>query len=677
MSFLQPILLLALPLVALPVVIHLVHQYRHRSVPWAAMMFLVRARRMNQGMARLRYWLIMLMRMLAVLGLILAVSRPLSTGWWSGLGAAKAEVTLVLLDRSASMELRDIQTGESKRSTALGKLAGLLGTRAAEAELVLIDSATREARRVESVRALPDLPFAAATAAGADIPGLLEVALGYLEANDAGSADVWICSDLAETDWDAGSGRWAVIREKLASRKGVRIFLLSYPGSGSGNLAVRVSGALLERRGEKSELVMDLEVLGVKEAGVEVGGSVALEFELGGVRSVVEVQLERGGAELKGHRIPVESGLESGWGRVRLPGDSNLLDSSYYFVFAERPLRRSVVVAEDAGVGEALRLALSIPAESGLRQEADLLGVGQAGSIDWESTGLVVWQGPLPEGRTAELLEQFAGQGRRVMFFPSAGAGEGEFLGVRWGAEWEVSGEPKRVGWWRGDADLLGRTGSGEALPVEELRAYRGWGMEHGGTVLGRFDDDQPFLVRVSEGEGVVYFCGVLPVAESSSLERDGIVFYAMLQRALMEGSAGLSRVGQRDAGGGVMADREDWERVARWEGGVAGLAEGLVPGVYRSGDEWVAVNRPVAEDLPLALPASAVDGLFEGAVYERIEDEVGNVSPLAREVWRLFLVAMMLALVGEALLCLPSVKPKAIPRAGFERMRERMGGGS
>ncbi|MGA1239079.1 MAG: BatA domain-containing protein, partial [Limisphaerales bacterium] len=260
MSFLQPILLLGLPLVALPLVIHLVHQYRHRSVPWAAMMFLVRARRMNQGMAKLRYWLIMLMRMLAVLGLILALSRPLSTGWWSGLGAAKAEVTVVLLDRSASMELRDIQTGESKRSTALVKLAGSLEERAGEAELVLIDSATREARRVESVRALPDLPFAAATAAAADIPGLLETALGYLEANDAGSADVWICSDLAEADWDAGSGRWAVMREQLASRKGVRVFLLSYPGLGVGNLAVRVSSAWLERRGDRAELVLDVAV---------------------------------------------------------------------------------------------------------------------------------------------------------------------------------------------------------------------------------------------------------------------------------------------------------------------------------------------------------------------------------------------------------------------------------
>ncbi len=36
MSFLQPLILVALPLVALPILIHLINQYRHRTVPWAA-----------------------------------------------------------------------------------------------------------------------------------------------------------------------------------------------------------------------------------------------------------------------------------------------------------------------------------------------------------------------------------------------------------------------------------------------------------------------------------------------------------------------------------------------------------------------------------------------------------------------------------------------------------------
>ena len=70
MNFLQPWILYALPLMALPILIHLINRHRHRSVDWAAMMFLVSAKRMNKGMARLRYVLIMLLRMLAIAVLV-------------------------------------------------------------------------------------------------------------------------------------------------------------------------------------------------------------------------------------------------------------------------------------------------------------------------------------------------------------------------------------------------------------------------------------------------------------------------------------------------------------------------------------------------------------------------------------------------------------------------------
>ena len=81
MSFLQPMLLAALPLVALPIIIHLINQRRYQTIRWAAMMFLLAANRMSRGYARLRQWLIMAFRMAAIAGLIFAVSRPLAGGW--------------------------------------------------------------------------------------------------------------------------------------------------------------------------------------------------------------------------------------------------------------------------------------------------------------------------------------------------------------------------------------------------------------------------------------------------------------------------------------------------------------------------------------------------------------------------------------------------------------------
>src|SRR3954470_20531307 len=113
MTFLQPALLLALPLAALPVIIHLIHLYRRRQVKWAAMMFLLAAQRMNKGLSRLRQILILAFRVLplaaqrmnkglsrlrqililafrvlALAALIFVITRPLAGGWLGLLGGA-------------------------------------------------------------------------------------------------------------------------------------------------------------------------------------------------------------------------------------------------------------------------------------------------------------------------------------------------------------------------------------------------------------------------------------------------------------------------------------------------------------------------------------------------------------------------------------------------------------
>src|SRR5271163_923372 len=107
MSFLQPWMLLGLPLVALPILLHLINQLRYQTVRWGAMMFLLAAQRMSRGYARLRQWLILLFRMLAVAGLIFAVGRPLASGVLGLAGGGRADTTIVLLDCSPSMQQID------------------------------------------------------------------------------------------------------------------------------------------------------------------------------------------------------------------------------------------------------------------------------------------------------------------------------------------------------------------------------------------------------------------------------------------------------------------------------------------------------------------------------------------------------------------------------------------
>jgi len=664
MSFLNPLILAALPLMVLPILIHLINQHRHRTVQWAAMMFLVSAKRMHKGMARLRYLLIMLMRIAAIGAMILAFSRPLASGWMSGVGMGKPDATLILLDRSASMETQDIQTGESKRSTALKKLAELLEKRDYGSQLILIDSANGEAHSIESPKALIGLPITEATATSANIPGMLETALAYLKANKSGRADIWICSDLNENDWAPNSGRWAAILEQFSQLKSVHHFLLSYTDQPSNNLSIRVANVKRRQIGNRDELILDVLLRAENQQAQtsNVARRIPIEFEVNNVRSVIDVELDAQGASLQGHRIPIDSKLRSGWGSVALPSDSNPLDNRFYFVFSEPPVRKAIIVTGDPKTGKAFHRGLGIPTESHLQHSARVIPLSRVVEIDWESTGLLIWQAPLPSGLLAKQIESFVNSGRVVMFFPPAQSGSEKLFNLSWGNWQKPKHEQGKVTWWRGNADLLAHAGSGDPLPLNELRTYRYRTIEslkakNPGTPLARLGDDKPLLVRVATDRGGVYFCSTLPTAQFSSLERDGIVFYVMLQRALAEASRSLSPASQHDAAPGVLADHTPWKLVAPIENAPSISQRGLHAGVYQNEGYWAAVNRSLDEDHSKITRVGTVDELFDGLPYQRIDDSVGDTSSLANEIWRIFLIAMVLAMILEAALCMPEKK--------------------
>jgi hypothetical protein len=83
---------------------------------------------------------------------------------------------------------------------------------------------------------------------------------------------------------------------------------------------------------------------------------------------------------------------------------------------------------------------------------------------------------------------------------------------------------------------------------------------------------------------------------------------------------------------------------------------------VFACGERLAAVNRPAAEDASLALADERIDGLFRGLSFTRITGTAGDTTSLVQEIWRAFLIAMLVALVVEGLLSLP--RPAAADRA-------------
>ena len=654
MSFLQPWLLWGLPLIALPIIIHLINQRRFQTIQWAAMMFLLAAHRMARGYSRLRQWLIMLFRMLAIAGLLFAVARPLASGWLGLAAGGQADTTIVLLDRSPSMQQRGSGTGESKLETGKKQLVQTLQT-LGSARWVVVDSVSNAPHQIESPAGIMNLPNAGPASSPADLPMMLQTAHDYIRDNRSGRTEIWICSDLRENDWTAESNRWSTLRDAFHEfPQGVRFHLLAYSQLPSTNTSVRVTEVKRQVTSDGAELLVSLKIS--REGTEDQKVSIPVEFDIEGARSVLTVELDGSTTELKDHRIPLERARERGWGRVSIPADANPADDDFYFVFDVPPPRKTIIVAEEPQVEKPLQLAAAIPPETSFVCTADVIGIDQLPTVDWDQVSLVLWQAQLPLGNEADLLQSFVERGGQVVFLPPRNPSSDEFSGIRWN-EWVSSNDNIPLETWRSDGDLLSRTLNGQL----EIHQYCGLSGEH--TPLAILKGGATLLARVPTKRGGVYFWATTPAPRDSSLATGGVVLYAFVQRAISAGAVVLGKSRQLDAGDSQGETPSTWNPITEGDQGISTEAM-YHRGVYGASDRLLAVNRPVNEDDARVLNETRLAELFRGLNFVRVDDQAGSLSSLIQEIWRVFLITMLISLILEAVLCLPKVaKPTESPR--------------
>ena len=121
MLFLSPLLLWFLAAASVPIVIHLINRRRHKTIQWAAMQFLLKASRESRGKKKLRNILILTCRALGIAALALAAARPIVSGLM-GWGGGSIDTVVLLLDRSASMEVKPGDGLESRREIVVKKV---------------------------------------------------------------------------------------------------------------------------------------------------------------------------------------------------------------------------------------------------------------------------------------------------------------------------------------------------------------------------------------------------------------------------------------------------------------------------------------------------------------------------------------------------------------------------
>jgi hypothetical protein len=240
------------------------------------------------------------------------------------------------------------------------------------------------------------------------------------------------------------------------------------------------------------------------------------------------------------------------------------------------------------------------------------------------------------------------------------------FAGVSWGA-WTAHAKTVVPESWRTDQDLLSNTLAGTALPLGELEIRRSCGIEGDALPLASLPGGAALLAR-SPGAVGVSFCATTPAPRDSSLAAEGIVLYALVQRAIDRGLGVLGRARQLDAGPAaaeLASAGEPWVRRAGPTDATS-TATGLHAGVFAAGERLYAVNRPAAEDAAAVVADERIDGLFRGLGFSRITGRAGARDSIVQEIWRAFLIAMLLAIIGEGLLSLPRRQPAEPAPGGF-----------
>jgi hypothetical protein len=134
-----------------------------------------------------------------------------------------------------------------------------------------------------------------------------------------------------------------------------------------------------------------------------------------------------------------------------------------------------------------------------------------------------------------------------------------------------------------------------------------------------------------------------------------------MLQRLLQDGARRLQSVSTTVCGELSAADRaKTWVCVDSKEPKDIRFDAG----VYKSGDQLMAVNRPAAEDDPETMDSGDIKKLFGSLPLQMLQDRRIDSDPVQGEIWRVFLFLMLLFILGEGLLILPAKRRPATTAA-------------
>ncbi|MCE2503496.1 MAG: BatA and WFA domain-containing protein [Chlorobi bacterium] len=683
MSFLNPLVLIALAAASIPFLLHLLNVRKLRRVEFSSLMFLKELQKTRVRKIKLKQILLLILRTALVIFVVLAFARPVLRGT-SGLPGARAAATVVIIvDNSTSMEVRDDQGKRFKQAkdVVVRLLENLeQGDQAAIVPLSDPGKALEEGtsqNRERLIRQVVDLQTGYGGGRYADA---IPVALQILESAPNLNREIYLITDAQNINSDGLQNAPFVID------RNTRLQVL--PIGENGNLPANIGIDSLQLLTTLFEADKPLDVRAwVHHYGHKPIEDVSVALYIEENRAAQSsISLEPGesiAVELSAP--PKRSGFLGGY--VQVEGDDLQEDNRRYFAFRVIDGSRVAIVASGES-RQLLEVLLGLPGlfhtqsfSSNALSTVDLNNFSAIALVDIPTTsssmgkrladyvesggGLVIWAGP---------------QVKATEFNSTLGAA----LRLPLGSLIQPTGDIPPLGFGRFEkghplfAGVFDRAKSRGRVESPEIYRVLPPG---GGDPIITMTNGMPFMTELRRGKGRVLYIAVPPSRAWSDLPRRSIFVPIAVRSMLYVGASGEeyqqflvgeeafltlpSREAVAEQIQVVPPSGEDiFVPVRPYESGVSISVDELrEPGIYKvkSGQREIArfaANMDGRESNLRPTPEEEFRDLFAGCMEDPSNlaifdpgDDLSNIvlqSRLGLELWRYMLTLALLCALAE-----------------------------
>jgi len=539
MSFLNSGFLWLLPLVGLPLLIHLLGRRRYQVVEFSTLRFLKSLQTDVLRRLKIRQIILLIIRTLLILGLILIFARPYHSGTTPGIFVAKGSNLYLIVDNSASMSLSRL--GQTRFESALEIINSGIRNIDFPVNLNLISTTQSPAiirhSRVNSPGDLPrELSKLTTTNFGGKILLALQVAVDDIIKNNDPNGIIWLVSDFQRSNLSEEPLSHKLL-EEIRTHK---IRLVLFPVSGeTDNAAIGGLNFVEEIHAKDKPVTLHANLLNWQTRSAEIPVSLFIEEERVG-QALLKIASTKN-TPVNFEFMPFNTGVLSGY--LETDEDDFPLDNRRFFVLDIPDRLKILIVGKQATDGSFILKALQASPDQTVSARfitSEYLANENLSAYD----GLIFTNVSSLSAASQNALDNYLDNGGGLLLF-ACHDGALENFNTLWANRF---GFPRWHDTRRATDDAFLGVGnfdpvhpifrglwSNNIAPANLARFFQIPGLICGPSqkVLMTFDDGTPLLVETQRDAGRTIMLATVPEGDWTDLPFSGI-FPVLMQRVVL-----------------------------------------------------------------------------------------------------------------------------------------------